>query len=38
MMFKHNYLRMKENAEIEITLLNSKGEWLTTHIITEDQV
>ena len=29
---------MKENAEVEITLLNSKGEWLTTHVITEDQV
>ena len=29
---------MKENAEAEITLLNSNGEWLTTHIIIEDQV
>ena len=29
---------MKENAEVEITLLNSNGEWLTTHVITEDQV
>ena len=38
MTLKHNYLRMKENAEVEITLLNSKGEWLTTHVITEDQV
>ena len=38
MMLKHNYLRMKENAEVEITLLNSNGEWLTTHVITEDQV
>ena len=38
MTLKHNYLQMKENAEVEITLLNSKGEWLTTHVITEDQV
>ena len=38
MTLKHNYLQMKENAEVEITLLNSKGEWLTTHVITEDQI
>ena len=38
MTLKHNYLQMKENAEVEITLLNSKGEWLTIHVITEDQV
>ena len=25
MMLNYNYLRMKENAQVEITLLNSKG-------------